>query len=459
MAGRYFILHKVTDFAPGYFENTAMEGGGVQLLGLLQSSSGSGIGTYTSPPFACEGFFGLVPSWNASTPDGTTVEMQVRVSADGRWSHWFSFGVWSPYISRASVPQQEDDIAYVGEEHLFLKDGMPAADTVQMRVILQTTSPGISPRLYMMAVSTNATMQKGQELAAFSRSLILPSYSAHTRDPAIADSISSLTSLVMMMNRWGIDLLPEEFARIAYDTAAGHFGNLAFLCAAAGCFGFMCNVGYTNLATVKRQVWLGNAVAVRVQYRAQALGAEPGAKSEEYDENLPPLLEGATCNSKGHLVAVHGFVANNGEEMVVLSDPASESDAKVVRHVPLSSFVKMYTGIAVFLRPGAQNADREAPKRRLCQLAIEKNTLRLVHGKEEILPARLAYANAEPFTMCYTLSDDVAYASAAQRKFYYPTRDEAGKIRFDHAAAKGRRMTFYLISSNGKHWVAEKQID
>ena len=457
MAGKYFILQKVTDFAPGYFENTAMEGGSVQLGRISQNFSSNG--TYTSPPFACEGFFGLIPSWNADTPPGTTVEMQVRVSTDGRWSHWFSFGTWSPYISRASVPQQQDDIALVREEHLFLKDGCPAADTVQMRVLLHTTNLCVTPRVRLLGVSTNATLKMGQEPPAFERTLTLPSYSAHTRDPAIADSITSLTTVVMMMNRWGIDLLPEEVARIAYDTAAGNFSNLSFLCAAAGCFGFTCQVGYAGISTLKRQVWLGNAIGARVQYRAQALGSEdPGLAGEE-DASLPPLIEGASYSSKGHLVAVHGFATEKGVKTVILSDPASESDSKVVRHVPLSSFVKMYTGIAIFLQPGPPHAGRDAPGRKLAQLVIQDNTLRLLDGAEEILPAKLDSVNTGPVTMCYTLSDGVAYASAAQRKFYYPTRDEAGHLRFDSTAAAGRRMTFYLFTSSGRNWVAEKQID
>lgn len=456
MAGKYFILQQVTDFAPGYFENTAMEEGSIQLGRNGRSYTTSG--TYTSPPFTCEGFFDLLPSWNADVPPGATVEMQVRVSADGRWSHWFSFGVWSPYISRASIADQEDEIAEVRREHLTLKEGNPAADVVQMRVLLHTADPAVTPLVHMLAVSSDSASKIGQEPPAYDRVLSLPSYSAHTRDPAIADSIISATALVMMMNRWGVDRLPEEVARVCYDSAAGNFSNLAFLCAGVGSYGFRCQVGYAGISVLRRHVWLGRAVAARVQYRARALGEEETGHEDE-DASLPPLIEGARYNSKGHLVAVHGFTVEDGVETVVLSDPASESDAGVVRHIPFASFTKMYTGIAVFMEPGPPLAGRDRPRRRLARLEVEGCTLRLMDGDEEIVPARLESVNLAPATMCYTLGDGVAYASAAQRSFYYPTRDEDGAVRFDRAAAAGRRMTFYLFGTGGRSWVAEKQIE
>ncbi len=457
MAGKYFILEDVTDFGPGYFENTVLEPDGVQLAragGSYQKS-----GSYTSPPYNCEGFFALIPSWNADVPPGTSVEMQARVSADSRWSHWFSFGTWSPYISRASHPLQQDDIAMAAEENLSIKEGCPAADIVQLRVLLHSAGGEATPRVHMLAISTNATSKYGQSPPAFGRVLHLPGYSARTRDPAIADSITSLTALVMLMNRWGADLLPEEMARICYDSAAGNFGNLSFLCAAAGCYGFRCQVGYRGIEALRRQVWLGYAACARVQYRAQALGGQETVDGVLDGPGLPPLIDGAGMSTPGHLVAVHGFSTEKGVETVTFSDPAFERDEDVLRTVPLISFAKMYTGLAIFLRPGPPTAGTSAPVRRLGQLVIEGSSIRLLDGEEEIAPARLDSPSLAPATVCYTLSDGIAYASAAQRRFYYPQRDENGTLRFDAAAATGRRMTLYVLGIGGRSWVAEAQIE
>lgn len=457
MAGKNFILEDMADFAPGYFENTVMEADGVQLGHTGQGYHQSG--TYTSPPYACEGFFALIPSWNAEVPPGTSVEMQVRVCAGGKWSCWFSFGVWSPYRENASQPVQQDELALVEEENLNVKEGSPAADTAQMRVWLHSNSSDATPRIHLLAISTNATSKYGRQPPAFGRVLQLPGYSARTRDPAIAGSITSLTTLVMMMNRWGTDLLPEEMARISYDSAAGNFSNVAFLCAAAGCYGFHCHAGYSGMADLRRQVWLGRAVAARVQYRAQALGEQEAPAGDEDDTTLPPLLEGASVSTPGHLVAVHGFSTEDGVEMILFSNPAAEHDEDVVQRVPFSHFAKMYTGLAVFLRPGPVGAGKSAPRRKPAQLVIEENTVRLLDGREEIVPAKLDSVGLSPATVCYTLSDGIAYASAAQRRFYYPKRDESGALRIDRAAAANRRMTFYVFGPAGRNWVAEKQME
>lgn len=453
MAGKFFLLHQVTDFAPGYFENTAMEDGCIQLV----QSSGSFLlsGTYTSPPFASESFFNLIPSWNADTPRQTSVEMEVRISAAGQWSQWFSFGLWSPFIARASLPRQTDKIAEVRKGSLSLVEGCPAADIVQMRVTLRTENPEKTPKIRLLSVSTNAASKIGQEKPAFARCLKLPSYSAQTRDPAIAGSIASLTSLVMMMNRWGADLLPEEVARIAYDGQSGSFNNLTFLCAAAASFGFVCNASYNGIDALRREVWQGRAVAARVHYRAPELG--DAEKRLEDGTPLPPILESATHNSSGHLVVVHGFSYKNGTEYVTMSDPTAKTDSQVVQEIPVASFAKIYTGISIFLRPGATGAKRSAPKRKLATLSVENGTLRLYEDGRPLVPDQLDREGVAPATLCYTLSDGIAYASAAQHKFYYPVRDENGNIPFEHAAAH-RRITIYLIGSWGNNWVAEKDI-
>ncbi len=37
----------------------------------------------------------LVPSWEAMTPAGTWVELEVRVRSEGTWTPWFDVGVWA----------------------------------------------------------------------------------------------------------------------------------------------------------------------------------------------------------------------------------------------------------------------------------------------------------------------------------------------------------------------------
>jgi hypothetical protein len=57
-------------------------------------------GRLTSP--VCETatrFDTLIPSWRATTPPGTWVELEVRVRSGGAWTRWFGMGVWASETS------------------------------------------------------------------------------------------------------------------------------------------------------------------------------------------------------------------------------------------------------------------------------------------------------------------------------------------------------------------------
>jgi len=62
------------------------------------SGSYNGGGYYwgwmTSPVYeTATPFDTLVPSWEAATPAGTWVEVEVRVRSEGSWTPWFDMGV------------------------------------------------------------------------------------------------------------------------------------------------------------------------------------------------------------------------------------------------------------------------------------------------------------------------------------------------------------------------------
>ncbi len=455
MDGRLFVLREVTDFVPGYFDHTAMEEECVQL-----SRDGTGYapaGMYTSLPFQAEPFFGLVPSWNVQTPPGTSAEMFVRVSSGGRWSRWFGFGAWGVYMDRGSREPERDEIASVEGAFLAVADGRAAADMVQIRIQLfsneeQTKSPAVR----LLAVSTNATQKVPGEEHMVERVLKFPTYSCLVRDPAIAGRIASVSTLCMMINRWGRDVLPEEMARISYDTAAGRYSNLAFLCAAVSVYGFDSYIKYSGIGALRNEIWRGRAVAARVSYRAPAVD---GQIQQGEHNPLPPVLEGAVADSVGHLVLVCGFVRKEGREHVCLHDPLASSDEQVFRQVSLAQFSKMYTGIAMFMGNDKHYSGRYRPRRKLAKLEVSGDTLRLLYDEKELAPALLSGQELTPCTLCYTLSDGIAYASSAQKRFYYPTMDEAGNMRFDRKLAAGRKLTCYLIAMRGKAWVAEKMFE
>lgn len=464
MQGNLFVLQDVTDFAPGAFENVAVEDGGIQLG--HRGGEYLAAGCYTSPPFSPAPFVNLVPSWNADTPPGTAVEVQVRVAAGRRWSRWFSFGRWSPFINRESPELQKCELARCNGETITMLDTETGGQNAQIRIFLYTNNAEVSPRVRLLALCAEEASAAPWDGDATNRVLPLPAYSCLVRDPSIAGRIATPTSLTMLMNRWGKDLLPEEVARSMYDTGMGSFGNIAFSSAVAGAFGFSCYARYCGIGPIRREVRLGRAVAAQVRYRAPALAQrteeEEAALEKNWDSDLP-VLPGATYDSSGHLVIVHGFVLQNDEQMVLMHDPISPTNQAVPRCIPLAKFAEIYTGLSFVLYPPPHQWERPAgyakPERTLTQMSIEDNMMYLSAKGEALEPGRSIPGDASRATICYTVSDGVAYASAAQRKFYYVKAEEGGLLRFDKKTAAGHKITIYLVGSRGTTWVAQKMLE
>ena len=59
-------------------------------------------GELISGVYDCPAFTNLVASWNADTPDDSSIEITARgrISETGEWSQWLSWGVWGIGIAR-----------------------------------------------------------------------------------------------------------------------------------------------------------------------------------------------------------------------------------------------------------------------------------------------------------------------------------------------------------------------
>ena len=86
------------------------------------------MGRWTSP-WVSPGFAlsELVPSWAASTPEGTLVQVEVRgTSEGGTRSSWDTLGRWArgdATFKRTSVGSQTDDLARVATDTWVAKYG------------------------------------------------------------------------------------------------------------------------------------------------------------------------------------------------------------------------------------------------------------------------------------------------------------------------------------------------
>ncbi len=454
MANHLFLLKDERAFAEGTFDNVAYADGALR----LDQSAGRYVqaGCYTSPQLQAPAFNALVASWNAATPAGTAVEVCVRVLADGAWSPWMSYGKWSPFLRRASVaaPHTEQDAVFLDTDLVRVRPAEGGA-AFQLRISLYTNDTCVAPAVFLLAACVRPLQwQRSLGEPLFRRSVPVPTYSQSIRDPKIASGICSATTIAMLMNRWGEDVLPEEVAHANYDYTYRGNGNWSFSAAIAGCYGYECYVAFADVAELKREIKNGFACGVSVHY---------ADTSEQADAHSLPLLEGATGTTEGHLMVVRGFETDeDGTEYVLCNDSYAKSDADAERRYALEQFVRTWNGVAYFLHGKDRAHAFAAPERvrgELRKTQFSGQYALYLQGERHSLPTDFCERDGVcTGTVCYTVQDGHAYATTAHKHFYYTDVTPTGNILLDAAIPAGTRITVYLIGELGRMIVADLTI-
>ncbi len=313
-------------------------------------ADGSGAyqsGTWTSNETPLSfGFNELVASWNATTPNGTwiQVEMQPRM-LDGHWAKWYILGRWSSSDSdfhRTSVGGQGDADGFVSIDTFFAKDHVAVAYRLKVTLFRRAGSSASPTLTRLNAVAMNLTNQK---MTFPSRSTItseidlgLPKYSQeihHGDFPQYdngGEAWCSPTSTSMVVSYWGSSFMPtpaeyqwvtdalgashadpwvDYTARAVYDYHYNGAGNWPFNAAYAASRGLVADVtALHNLREAEPYINAGVPLVASVAWNSNK-------------------LDGGIKSTNGHLMVIGGFTANGN---VIAYDPASDTDA-LVRHV------------------------------------------------------------------------------------------------------------------------------
>ncbi len=313
-------------------------------------ADGSGAyqsGTWTSNETTLSfGFNELVASWNATTPNGTwiQVEMQPRM-LDGHWAKWYILGRWSSSDSdfhRTSVGGQGDADGFVSIDTFFAKDHVAVAYRLKVTLFRRAGSSASPTLTRLNAVAMNLTNQK---MTFPSRSTItseidlgLPKYSQeihHGDFPQYdngGEAWCSPTSTSMVVSYWGSSFMPtpaeyqwvtdalgashadpwvDYTARAVYDYHYNGAGNWPFNAAYAASRGLVADVtALHNLREAEPYINAGVPLVASVAWNSNK-------------------LDGGIKSTNGHLMVIGGFTANGN---VIAYDPASDTDA-LVRHV------------------------------------------------------------------------------------------------------------------------------
>lgn len=294
-------------------------------------------GIYTSPVIYTSPFDKLVMSWNAETPKGTSINIaaQVLLEKDSVqiWSDWLSWGNWSLQDERfsASVDSSSEELVSIDTDTLKVKASGCKAAAFQYRLTLFTSDSDTAPSVMLVAgtfcdtntdktLANSGIMEELHDLSNLNKELKVPRFSQMLRDPKIASVICSPTSITMILNYYGLSLLPEQTAAGVYDTKYDGFGNWPFNTAFAGNFGFEAYVVFCNsIYDLKREVFNGYPAAVSVKYKNR----------HEVAGNLPVINGAPIAKTNGHLIVVCGFIKENGKEYVIVNDPAASCNEAV----------------------------------------------------------------------------------------------------------------------------------
>lgn len=431
---RNTVLLRDTDtFMRGELDNVTIYDGRI-VLDLVQGAYVP-YGCYTSAPLPMPQFDALRASWNADTPAQTAVEMQVRVLVDGNWTGWVSFGKWSRFIHREAPAPADRGPLQCRPDVLYLDS--KTATQAQLRIYLYTKSDRSTPSVNLLCASVRTVDVIPAGGRPVNARLHLMPYAATRRAPALQTWMDLALGVASLANRWGADLLPEEFAQVLHDWRPQDNcdpRNLSFAAAAAAAWGFPAWVCYGNLGLLREEARHGFGAVVALQ-----------ATPAQLAEGLP----------ERRFVAVRGFAALDGDPQILLCDPwAAETDFGTETAMPLDSFMVAWDNVALLMR----NRDVTKPMLRTRTGVWVRpvgsdhpDIYRLyLNGEEHPLPQDFC---ARGGVLAWTEADGTPHATTAHRAFHFVEPEDAG-LRLEHREAP-RKCTVYAIDTAGQMLVGD----
>jgi hypothetical protein len=313
-------------YAPGKYRGGNFYNGGTFLVGEATSP-------IITPAFP---FSEAIPSWNANTPAGAWIEVQLRARVGSRWSGWYKLGVWASgqeTVNRHSVAAQAGSNVYVDVDTLKIgKRGKPLTATAyQMKLRLFSTGRSSLPTVSSASVAVSTTPAAPTQLtpgnsARWNKVLQIPECSQMVY-PDGGEVWCSPTSLAMVLSYWGgATGACEPGVRRAvdgvYDRVYKGHGNWPFNAAYAATQGMEAYVTrFTSFAQAEE--WIAAGVPVVISYgwgRGDLTGAP-------------------VASSNGHLAVLAGFDRTGNP---IVNDPAAPGNPSVQRTYPRAQLERLW---------------------------------------------------------------------------------------------------------------------
>jgi hypothetical protein len=275
-----------------------------------------------------------IASWNATTPTGSWVEVQLRAQYGTRWSKWYILGIWASddsTIKRHSVQSQGDSDGFVAVDTFVSSNKQETPNGFQLKLRLFSTDGLVTPVVQNASVAYSTEIPKSATVApgnpANWNTLIPVPECSQMVYPDGGEVWCSPTSTSMVLGYWSEDTGPcEPRVRAAekgvYDWIYDGHGNWPFNTAYAATQGYEGYVArFTSLVRAEEFVKAGVPVIMSIAW----------GKGD---------LSGASIDStNGHLLVLVGFDASGNP---IANDPAAPSDSEVQRTYQRSEFETLW---------------------------------------------------------------------------------------------------------------------
>ena len=292
-----------------------------------------------------------IASWNASTPEGTWVEIQFRARYGSRWSKWYVLGIWAAdgsTVERHSVQSQGDGDGYVAVDTFVSTNKKETTDKFQLKLRLFSEDGNATPIVKNASVAYSTSAPKSARTSAgnpalWGTSINVPECSQMVY-PDGGEVWCSPTSTAMVLAYWDQDTgecEPRVRAAVegVYDWIYDGHGNWPFNTAYAATRGYEGYVArLTSLAKAEEYIAAGVPVIMSIAWD----------KGE--------LTNADIASTNGHLLVLVGF---DPEGNPIVNDPASPDNESVQRTYLRSEFEPLWLqasgGTVYLIYPGAKS--------------------------------------------------------------------------------------------------------
>ena len=328
------IVNSEDEFKNGQVENIRLNDNGE-----IELNPENLQGIYRSTVIKTEKFNELIASWNVNTPEGTHIEVSVQTRVDDEWTIWYSYGKWSTNRDSGSIAGQVDKLGKLSIDTLEILRGQ-YADALRYRVELEredkTTEVPSVKSVYM-------TLKIEEDLYVFDKDIdYLVELDVPERSqmivPEIGNRICSPTSLAMVLEYYGEDMATEEVSAGVLDNDIDIYGNWSYNASYAGSKGLDSYVArFESVDRIKEKIADGVPVVASIN-----------TKSEDTLTGAPQTYP------SGHLIVIRGFKVKDGEEYVIVNDPASPEVEKVRREYKTSDFENAWNNVVYIISEGVE---------------------------------------------------------------------------------------------------------